>query len=127
MKIDDLSIPKNDISRIASKVLKAKEEPSGEGDTYIGTEICVQGKELDERLSSELLIKIEFKRAPLSKSLRVTRFWGNRVLIDINGMTDDGKRKSRNDLLALIVSGIEEYLTLRSNTPYGHVDVDQAT
>lgn len=127
MKISDLALSDNEIKNIASKVLKYKETNVGEGTTKIGSEVYVHGKELDDRLNSELLITIQYTQAPLSKSLRVTRFWGNRVLIDINGMNDSGKRKSRSEILGLITTGLKEYFRLASNTPYGYVDIDNHT
>lgn len=124
MKIDDLSLSPSEISSIADKILKCKEEPVGDPNEPIGYEVNVIVNDIESRISKELFLKIQYTQAPLSKSLRVKRFWGHHVFIDINGMKEKDKRKSKKEVHSLIVEGLNEYLSIASNTPYGHVDID---
>lgn len=124
MKLRDLELSKRDIKSIAKKVLQKPEEKIGNNVNSTGTKIVVKGRDIDARIGSDLEITIYFDRSPMNDPMSVRWYWGHRCNIDIIGLDDNKQRLDTKHLEELVVSGIEEYISGRSNTPYGMIDVD---
>lgn len=117
MKIDNITYPSEKIRKIADYVLNQKLETTMVNTFKEGPYTKVFGTELKKKfnydfISDNLEININYDKTPMNKPDNIDEFWGNKVIIDIDGHDSSGKKLSKKEIFSLLVENLKKYYDL---------------